>query len=1225
MLIPFPLSEKNIGIMYTIINIGRFLKATADSKYLLFVRRGSSYVFTVLLIILTSLHLSHELRSQTMLNCDGNSHRFTVDDGAYTDFIVPEDPIVFQIRLTAKGGDGGAVNMDGPGVNGCVGMGGGGALAMGVFRVGYDAGEIPPGSIIRLLPGDVGGSFLTAIDEFTIGAGGGGGSGFLVQTPGSEDWQVLLVAGGGGGGAASQDAAGSCLFVSPGGAGRAATSGGRIGFGGKGGRNGRGGKAGSPFTDLATGGGGGFSSEGTGFGCPDDRNSGGGKAGGIEGGNGGAIGNCTTIDASKIVEGGFGFGGGGAGSTEGGGGGGGYSGGGGGSTEPFPELSTGGGGGGSSFVHEMAQSSSITPGTPPSTVDKGFIEYQCIVNVRPSAKCKQADNPLIVAINAAGEASFEAIELDGGSTDLEMGALTFSASTTRFGCDALGLNSVSLTVTDDVNLSNSCQASVLIIDDIAPALSCPDVIEVNNDPGECLAVVDYLSEFTATDNCSASTTLSIPSGSAFPLGTTVVEISATDPSLNERKCTFAIQVTDAEPAIANCQNASIELDANGSASIQSDLLNHNSTDNCGIERFELSQSTFDCGNVGDNTVVMTVVDESGNESTCESIVKVSDISNPIVQTRDLVIQLDADGQARITPERVDLGSNDACGIASLTLDKEDFDCADLGSNVVTLTVKDNNGNSNSSQAIIRVEDSKAPIMNCPPDIAVLCDDSREPLNTGTPMISDNCGAFSVIFQDEDDAISCEDERLIRRTWTTTDPSENTSNCQQLITVLKDDILPVCTNCPTDITVSCERIPNVEDLILTDNCDPAPHWQLITESTATADGSCSEFEYTITRTFVISDRCGNSFAHVQTITVVDETSPIISCPADITVTCDVPDPDATGFATATDNCDPNLSFNFTDLVLEGDCDNFCIIERTWNTFDACGNTSSCLQIVTKTAAGLIEDALMEDIDGDGIVDPVVLGYSNHTLTLTAEATDCIIDFLPSALGPARAIPAGNVTLDPNTCNMGNIAVDAEGKITNPLLEEAILLAVNMRLNTSLGNMPLSSMDCEDMPMVLHFLGSNRNPNVADLADLGNKALSGVLGPNLMEGLRATMACVNRIEDLCGVQSPFQGEGSSNGILVNKFGLGNLPVLQSVKLFPNPATNSIHLNFEEQLLPNMRIRILHADGRTMETRQLPESSPERQTFSLAKYSAGVYLMQIELSDGTVFWQRFVVSRS
>jgi hypothetical protein len=58
---------------------------------------------------------------------------------------------------------------------------------------------------------------------------------------------------------------------------------------------------------------------------------------------------------------------------------------------------------------------------------------------------------------------------------------------------------------------------------------------------------------------------------------------------------------------------------------------------------------------------------------------------------DITVQLDATGNATITDDAVDNGSNDACGIQSITLSQTSFDCEDENV-IVTQTVTDVNGN-----------------------------------------------------------------------------------------------------------------------------------------------------------------------------------------------------------------------------------------------------------------------------------------------------------------------------------------------------------------------------------------------------------------------------------------------------------------------------------------------------------------------------------------------------
>ena len=100
-----------------------------------------------------------------------------------------------------------------------------------------------------------------------------------------------------------------------------------------------------------------------------------------------------------------------------------------------------------------------------------------------------------------------------------------------------------------------------------------------------------------------------------------------------------------------------------------------------------------------------------------------------------------------------------------------------------------------------------------------------------------------------------------------------------------------------------------------------------------------------------DVSGNSSTCVQTITVQDVTSPTISCPIDVTISCDADNtPTGTGVATATNNCDPSPVISFSDVsTYDVNPLNLLhynyVITRTWKAMDVSGNSSTCVQTIT----------------------------------------------------------------------------------------------------------------------------------------------------------------------------------------------------------------------------------------------------------------------------------------
>jgi hypothetical protein len=99
------------------------------------------------------------------------------------------------------------------------------------------------------------------------------------------------------------------------------------------------------------------------------------------------------------------------------------------------------------------------------------------------------------------------------------------------------------------------------------------------------------------------------------------------------------------------------------------------------------------------------------------------------------------------------------------------------------------------------------------------------------------------------------------------------------------------------------------------------------------------------TWTATDGAGNTATAFQTITVVDNQLPTITCPASITVKCasDVPDVDINS-VTATDNCLAVIS-HVSDVISDQTCANRFTLTRTYKVTDVGNNTAACSQVIT----------------------------------------------------------------------------------------------------------------------------------------------------------------------------------------------------------------------------------------------------------------------------------------
>ncbi|MFC2001958.1 prenyltransferase/squalene oxidase repeat-containing protein, partial [Chloroflexota bacterium] len=141
---------------------------------------------------------------------------------------------------------------------------------------------------------------------------------------------------------------------------------------------------------------------------------------------------------------------------------------------------------------------------------------------------------------------------------------------------------------------------------------------------------------------------------------------------------------------------------------------------------------------------------------------------PVAVCQNITVALDANGQAAITAGDVDGGSYDPDTWDSITLsiDKANFSCSDIGPNTVTLTVTDTIGASDSCQATVIVVDNMAPILQgVPANVTVECDSVPEP---ATPTATDNCdNDVDIAFTEERADGDCPSSYTLTRTWIAT--------------------------------------------------------------------------------------------------------------------------------------------------------------------------------------------------------------------------------------------------------------------------------------------------------------------------------------------------------------------------------------------------------------------------------------------------------------------------
>jgi hypothetical protein len=321
---------------------------------------------------------------------------------------------------------------------------------------------------------------------------------------------------------------------------------------------------------------------GNGYRDPDFSSNPGGLGGGQS--SAGANGTCVSFN-NPACAGGFGYGGAPSGcGCEGYGGGGGWYGGAG-------SGNCRGGGGGSGYVLPLATNPTMTQGI---TVGNGKV---------------------VIAYNAS-------------TTSPTVTQTTGLASGATF---PVGVTTNTFVASDAFGNNNTCSFQVTVTDNEAPVISGlpSSTLTVNNDAGQCNAVVTWAAP-TVTDNCSSIvTTQNHNSGDVFPLGNTTVTYSSTD-GTNVTTTSFTVTVVDNEAPVINSCPPNVTMCPG--------IINFTSaptaTDNCSSATVAQTGGPTDGSSLtaGTYTVTYTATDAASNTSNCSFMITVN--ANPNV-TLDL--------------------------------------------------------------------------------------------------------------------------------------------------------------------------------------------------------------------------------------------------------------------------------------------------------------------------------------------------------------------------------------------------------------------------------------------------------------------------------------------------------------------------------------------------------------------------------------------------------------
>lgn len=347
------------------------------------------------------------------------------------------------------------------------------------------------------------------------------------------------------------------------------------------------------------------------------------------------------------------------------------------------------------------------------------------------------------------------------------------------------------TYTVSITDGNGCKVEETVTIDeficsIASDVSSIDISCNGANDGQATATLTQGAGTPTYEWSNGATTSSIAN-----LGAGTFTVIITD--ANNCPSTQEVTITEPNPIVTEVVDVTNVVCANatdGAATV-------NAQGGIGILSYQWSTgaTTATATDLSAGTYTVTVTDENFCSTTTTIDIISNDDVMPQAMTQNVTISLDDNGIASLDANMVDNGSFDNCNIASLDLDKTQFDCSNLGTNQVMLTVTDGAGNMNSAMATIMVIDEIAPTISCVDDVI---SNSCNGVAYNLPSADDNCGTPNMELVSGLASGETFPEGTTVVTYKVTDASGNEATCSFNVTVENtleietlDETMPAC--------------------------------------------------------------------------------------------------------------------------------------------------------------------------------------------------------------------------------------------------------------------------------------------------------------------------------------------------------------------------------------------------------------------------------------------------